>query len=503
MPTSIAELPAQKASAPTTPAQSRGLYYNTGNAFNVSFSDVPDNSFVDQPRLALDHNSPTALFTCDSAKGLNTDFPATTPLVLAHYARVRAGETLVTNFEASGVIVYVMVGAGSTECGTERVDWKPGDVFILPGGCTHTHKAGTEHAVLWIVTNEPQLSFERLRSLGQTVPLDGNPGQQDRLGFTIRVPVGVVCAITPFNSPLNAVLHKVGPALAAGNAVILKPSGYTPVTASMLCDALLDAGLPPGLISLMNGEAEVGQCLLNDQGIDFYAFTGSTRVGRLIQAGAGLRRTQLELGSIACTIVCADADLSIAIPKIARASFRKAGQVCTSIQRLYVEASILEEVTSRLVKAAAEMPCGDPRRPETLVGPMISVSEAQRAFDWIQEASDQHACVEHGGQRDGAVLQPTVLSNVRPGMSVIDREIFAPVVSMLPIDNLHEAIQGINSMQFGLAAGIFTKDLSRALTAARAIKVGARNLELEGRFDALWWCEGQRLRKRGPCIRSP
>lgn len=169
MPTSIAELPAQKASAPTTPAQSRGLYYNTGNAFNVSFSDVPDNSFVDQPRLALDHNSPTALFTCDSAKGLNTDFPATTPLVLAHYARVRAGETLVTNFEASGVIVYVMVGSGSTECGTERVDWKPGDVFILPGGCTHTHKAGVEHAVLWIVTNEPQLSFERLRS-----PAKGN-----------------------------------------------------------------------------------------------------------------------------------------------------------------------------------------------------------------------------------------------------------------------------------------------------------------------------------------
>ena len=317
---------------------------------------------------------------------------------------------------------------------------------------------------------------EAKRVLGQTVPLDGNPGQQDRLGFTIRVPVGVVCAITPFNSPLNAVLHKVGPALAAGNAVILKPSGYTPMTASMLCDALLDAGLPPGLISLMNGEAEVGQCLLSDQGIDFYAFTGSTRVGRLIQAGAGLRRTQLELGSIACTIVCEDADLSVAIPKIARASFRKAGQVCTSIQRLYVEASILEEVTSRLVKAAAEMPCGDPRRPETLVGPMISVSEAQRAFDWIQEASDQHACVEHGGRRDGAVLQPTVLSNVRPGMSVIDREIFAPVVSVLPIDNLHEAIQGINSMQFGLAAGIFTKDLSRALTAARAIKVGSLHI---------------------------
>lgn len=314
---------------------------------------------------------------------------------------------------------------------------------------------------------------EAKRLLGQTVPLDGNPGQQDRFGFTIRLPVGIVCAITPFNSPLNAVLHKVGPALAAGNALILKPSGYTPITASLLCDALLDAGLPPGLISLINGEAEVGQHLLNNPGIDFYAFTGSTRVGRLIQAAAGLRRTQLELGSIACTIVCADADLDAAIPKIARASFRKAGQVCTSIQRLYVEASIAEEVTARLVKAAAAMPCGDPRKTETMVGPMISVHEAERASMWIKEASDQHARIEHGGYREGPVLQPTVLGNVRSGMAVIDREIFAPVVSVLPVADVNEAIRGINAMPFGLAAGIFTRDLKQAFTAARTIKVGA------------------------------
>jgi succinate-semialdehyde dehydrogenase/glutarate-semialdehyde dehydrogenase len=314
---------------------------------------------------------------------------------------------------------------------------------------------------------------EAKRVLGQTVPLDGNPGQQDRLGFTIRLPVGIVCAITPFNSPLNAVLHKVGPALAAGNALILKPSGHTPITASLLCDALLDAGLPPGLISLINGEAEVGQHLLNHPDIDFYAFTGSTRVGRLIQAAAGLRRTQLELGSIACTIVCADADLDAAIPKIARASFRKAGQVCTSIQRLYVEASIAEEVTVRLVKAAAAMPCGDPRKTETMVGPMISVREAERALSWIKEASDQHARIEHGGDREGSVLQLTVLGNVRSGMAVMDREIFAPVVSVLPVADVNEAIRGINAMPFGLAAGIFTRDLNRAFMAARTIKVGA------------------------------
>ena len=314
---------------------------------------------------------------------------------------------------------------------------------------------------------------EAKRVIGQTVALDGNPGQQDRLGFTIRVPVGIVCAITPFNSPLNAVLHKVGPALAAGNALILKPSGYTPVTASLLCEALLDAGLPPGLIALINGEAEVAQHLLANPGIDFYAFTGSTRVGRLIQAAAGLRRTQLELGSIACTIVCADADLDLAIPKIARASFRKAGQVCTSIQRLYVDASIAGEVTARLVKAAAAMPCGDPRQADTVVGPMISVREAERASSWIQQASDLQARIEHGGQRDGPVLQPTVLGNTRAGMAVIDREIFAPVVSVLPFDDPAEAIHSINAMPFGLAAGIFTRDLNRAFTAARTLRVGA------------------------------
>lgn len=173
LPTSIADLPAQKASAPETPAQSRALYFNTGNAFNVKFSDVPDQSFTDEPRRALDENSPTGLIACDRSADLGTAFPATTPLVLARYARIRAGETLVTEFEASGVIAYVMVGSGSTACSsmgkTECVNWKPGDVFILPGGCAHTHQTGSEHAVLWLVTNEPQLAFEHLRS-----PAEGN-----------------------------------------------------------------------------------------------------------------------------------------------------------------------------------------------------------------------------------------------------------------------------------------------------------------------------------------
>ncbi len=218
---------------------------------------------------------------------------------------------------------------------------------------------------------------EATRIIGETVSLAATRGQHERIAFTLRVPIGIVCAITPFNSPLNTVLHKVAPAFAAGNAVILKPSAITPLTAALLCEVLLDAGMPEGFLALLHGSGEeTGRWLLEEQAIGFYTFTGSTRVGRAIHAAAGLRRTQLELGSIASTVVCADADLDKALPKIANASFRKAGQVCTSVQRLFVEDRILGEVTERLVELAATLPAGDPRQPQTRVGPMISPAAA-------------------------------------------------------------------------------------------------------------------------------
>ena len=345
------------------------------------------------------------------------------------------------------------------------------DLTVAEAGFTLA-EAGSE---LLRAVDTLELSAEEAKRIsGEMMPLDGNPGQQNRIGFTVREPVGIVCAITPFNSPLNAVLHKLAPALAAGNAVLFKPSGYTPLTASALCDLLLEAGLPPGLLALLHGmDGAVGSWLLAEQDIDFYAFTGSTRVGRLIQAGAGLRRTQLELGSIACTIVCDDADLDAALPKLARAAFRKAGQVCTSIQRLYVAASVCDEVTRRLTMAAAAMPAGDPRSATTQVGPMITQAQAVRAQGWIAEAVQAGAHVEVGGGRRGPVLEPTVLSRTGSGMKVVDQEIFAPVVSLIPFDDLGQAIRQINSTPFGLASGIFTRDLNRAFTAARSIKAGA------------------------------
>ena len=169
LPQSIADLPAQRASAPKSKAEARALYFNTGNAFNLQLPPVPDESFTAEPAKALHRDTPTSLIACDRSKGLGCDFPATTPLVLARYARIRAGETLETNFAASGVIAYVITGKGSTLCGTERIEWNPGDSFVLPGGCKHEHRAGPADAVLWIVTNEPQLAFENLSppQLGQ------------------------------------------------------------------------------------------------------------------------------------------------------------------------------------------------------------------------------------------------------------------------------------------------------------------------------------------------
>jgi len=315
---------------------------------------------------------------------------------------------------------------------------------------------------------------EAKRIVGEIVPIEGAPAQQGRMAFTMRVPVGVVAAITPFNSPLNTVAHKVGPALAAGNAVVVKPATATPLTAAMLCQALLDAGLPPGLIGLLHGPGgTVGRWLVSEPAVRFITFTGSTEVGLRIQSAAGIRRTQMELGSIACTIVCADADLDRALPKIVDAGFRKAGQVCTSLQRLYIARERFAELRDLLKTAVSDLKAGDPRDPATSVGPMISESEAQRAEDWCNEAVASGANLLVGGMRDGPVFHPTLIEKAPAESRVLNQEVFAPVVSLLQFDDLSEAIDEVNDTPFGLAAGIFTAALDGALVAARRLHVGS------------------------------
>jgi succinate-semialdehyde dehydrogenase/glutarate-semialdehyde dehydrogenase len=321
--------------------------------------------------------------------------------------------------------------------------------------------------------NTFRLSAEEARNFrGEMVPIEGAPNQGGRLGFTLRVPLGVVCAITPFNAPLNTVAHKVAPALAAGNAVVLKPSTNTPTPACLMAEALLAAGLPPGLISVLHGGAETAGWLLDEPQVRFYAFTGSTEVGASIQQRAGLRRTQMELGSIAFTLLADDADLERALPRVVSAAYRKAGQVCTSIQILLVQRGVLDAVTRRLTTLVRALPHGDPMDDKTVVGPVISENEAKRIERWVDEAVARGAERLAGGARVGAVVPPTLLARIDDSMAVGCQEIFGPVMSIVPYETLDEAIARVNATPFGLATGLFTNRLADALRAARELEVG-------------------------------
>ena len=314
---------------------------------------------------------------------------------------------------------------------------------------------------------------EGKRLSGEMVPIENAPGNAHRLAFTIRVPRGVVCGITSFNSPLNMVAHKLAPALAAGNTVIIKPPQATPFSAVLLFELLLQAGLPPRHAALVQGPgAEIGRWLVENQDIRFFSFTGSTVVGRLLQRSVGLRPITLELGSISATVVCDDADLERAAPRCVAAGFRRAGQVCTSLQRLFVQDTVVDRFTPLLIEAAGRMKVGDPRDAATMVGPMISEAEARRAEEWIAEAVGQGARVVHGGRRNGALFEPTILVGSERHMKVMCEEVFAPVLSVIPFHALEEAVDEVNSVPFGLAAGVFTRDINRAMFAARALHVG-------------------------------
>jgi succinate-semialdehyde dehydrogenase/glutarate-semialdehyde dehydrogenase len=313
-----------------------------------------------------------------------------------------------------------------------------------------------------------------IRFSGESVPLGSAPGANRRIGITIRKPVGTVAAITPFNAPVNTPAHKVGPALAAGNAVILKPAETTPSVAVALADILAEAGLPAPWLHVLHGQGQtVGAKIVADPRVDFIAFTGSTATGRAIHAAAGLRRTQLELGSIACTAIANDALIdNKMITGCASAAFRKAGQVCTSIQRLYVHQDVELEVTDKLVAAAKAMGVGDPSNSNTQVGPLITRRAAERVEAWIKEAVSDGAELVLGGTRNGTVIDPTILRGVRPGMRLHDEEAFGPVLCLYPFDSDEELIEAMNSTEYGLAAGLFTRSVDRAMNFAQRLRVG-------------------------------
>ena len=314
---------------------------------------------------------------------------------------------------------------------------------------------------------------EGKRLCGEIVPIEGSPGNAHRMAFTIRVPVGVVCGITSFNSPLNMVAHKIAPALAAGNTVVVKPPQSTPFSAALLFEILLAAGLPPRHANLVQGPgSQIGKWLVNDPNINFYSFTGSTAVGKSIRDAVGLRPVALELGSVSATIVCNDADLKRAIPRCLNSGFKRAGQACTSIQRLYIEEAIRDEFSELLVEGASKLVVGDPRDPRTEIGPMISGDEAERAEAWVREAVASGARILHGGTRSGSLLHPTILEDVNLNMRIASEEVFAPVLSIFPFRSLNDVIDQVNALPYGLAVGLFTRDLNTAMQAAKQLHVG-------------------------------
>jgi len=316
---------------------------------------------------------------------------------------------------------------------------------------------------------------EAKRIHGEMVPVEASPGAENRMAFTIRVPVGVVCAITPFNFPVNLVAHKVAPAIAAGNTLILKPTQETPVVAAKIVEILLEAGLPKEHINLLFGSGtNVGEALLHNQDINFYSFTGSPAVGERIRNIIGLRKCTLELGSNSAVIVHLDAyDIKEAAFLCAQKSFINAGQVCISVQRVYVHKHIFEEFINEMKLYTEKLVIGDPMDEKTNIGPLINEREAERIDGWVKEAVNQGAKLITGGERIGkSCYKPTILSGGNKDMKIVCMEAFAPVVTVIPYDEIDEAIKYTNDSQFGLQAGIFTSNINIAFKAAREIETG-------------------------------
>jgi len=314
---------------------------------------------------------------------------------------------------------------------------------------------------------------EAKRLHGETIPLDAVPAGEGYFGFWTRRPVGVIAAISPFNFPLNLVAHKVAPALAAGNTLVLKPASTTPLTAVKLCQILQDAGLPAGAINLVVGSGgTVGEWLITDPRVDKITFTGSPEIGRHILSVAGIKKVTLELGNTSPVVVAPDADLDFVAKRCAVGAFYNSGQVCISVQRIYSQKQVYEPFSEKFVKATEAMVVGDPLDERVDVGPMIDSHEVDRIEGWVKEAQASGARVLTGGKRDGTVYYPTVLADVDDEMKVISEEVFAPVASIISSDDFESALRQANDTKFGLQVGVFTKDIDRVFKAVRRLNFG-------------------------------
>ena len=314
---------------------------------------------------------------------------------------------------------------------------------------------------------------EAKRILGETIPFDSFPGGENRVGYYYRFPIGVVLAITPFNDPLNLVAHKLGPALAAGNSVVLKPATVTPLSALKLAEALLEAGLPPEALHVITGYgAKIGDVLASDERVRMISFTGGVEAGQRIAKLAGIKKLGMELGSNSPVIVWEDADMDWAVESCVSGAFWAAGQNCIGVQRLYVHKPIYEAFKEKFVDQTRRYKIGDKLLEETDMGPMITEGEAKRVEKWIGEAVDMGAKLLCGGKREKALLEPTVLEKVPQEATIHREEVFGPTVNLYPVETVEEALQKANSLPFGLHAAVFTRDVNRAFEFAYGLDCG-------------------------------
>jgi acyl-CoA reductase-like NAD-dependent aldehyde dehydrogenase len=335
-----------------------------------------------------------------------------------------------------------------------------------------------------------QSAEEAKRLMGETIPGDASKRGTKAMAMTFRVPVGVVAAITPFNAPLNLICHKIGPAFAAGNSIILKPAPQTPLIATELLKLLLEAGFPEGGINMVLGGVEVGQQIVKDDRVNVISFTGGVVASRNICELAGMKKVLLELGGNAATIVHEDADLQRAAALCAKTGYSNSGQSCISVQRIYVHQSVVEPFTQLLKEEVAKLKIGDPLLPDTDVGCLVDEMAAERVMDWIEEALKSGAKLIFGGKKHGATVEPTILLNPPKHSKVVCQEVFGPVVSIIPYQTIEEAIEEANDSSFGLQAGLFTNQIDLAYKVAHELEVGGVVINGTSNFRLDHWPYG-------------
>jgi acyl-CoA reductase-like NAD-dependent aldehyde dehydrogenase len=315
-------------------------------------------------------------------------------------------------------------------------------------------------------------SEEAKRIGGEVLPLDLNAASEGRVGITRRFPLGPIFGIAPFNFPLNLVAHKVAPSMAAGNSMVLKPASSTPLTGLLLGEVLLEAGMPAGMVNVTPCAAELADRLVSDDRFKLVTFTGSPSVGWELKRKAGKKRVCLELGGNAAVVVHEDADLDLAAERAVTGAFAYSGQVCISVQRIYLHEKIADAFTQKLLERTKKLVVGDPMDEKTDLGPMIDEGAARKTQEWVDEAVSGGAKVLCGGKREGRFFQPTVLENVQPAMKVHCAEAFAPLVNLYRYREFPEALAAVNDSPYGLQAGVFTRDVGRIFRAFEALEVG-------------------------------